>query len=64
MRRFTDEEKRIAQLIADGLTYEEMGRRLGVSASTAKQHTALLRNALGVKYKRQIPGVMRQLGLM
>jgi len=64
LRKLTAEERRIAQLIADGLTYEEMAGRMGISPSTAKQHTALLRAALGVRYKRQIPGVMRELGLM
>lgn len=64
MRRLTPEEQRIARFISDGLTYEEMADRMGISPSTVKQHTTLLRNALGVKFKRQIPGVMRELGLL
>lgn len=64
MREFTPKQLELAKLIDRGLTYEEIAAELGVSASAVKQRTDRLRWVLGVDKKRQIPAVMRQLGLL
>lgn len=64
MNLLTPRELEIARLIADGLTYEEMGIRLGISARTVKAHTDRIRVKLGVSKKRHIPGVLRDLGVL
>lgn len=64
MHQFTEREMQIVRLIAEGLTYEEMGRRLGVSPRRVKQETDVIRSYLGVSKKRRIPQVMRELGLL
>lgn len=64
MHRFTDKQVELGRLIAEGLTYAEMAQRLGVSNSTVRQRTDRLRWVLGVEKKRQIPSVMKELGLI
>lgn len=64
MHQFTEREMQIVRLIAEGLTYEEMGRRLSVSPRRVKQETDVIRSYLGVSKKRRIPQVMRELGLL
>lgn len=64
MNKFTDKQVELGRLIAEGLTYEEIAARLGVSTSSVRQRTDRLRWVLGVEKKRQIPAVMRQLGLI
>lgn len=60
--RVTYRQLEVARLIAQGLTYEEIGARLGVSARTAKAHGDTLRWRLGVTRKRHIPAALRNLG--
>lgn len=64
MHEITPRMLEIARLIADGQTYEEMGHSLGISPRTVKSHTDRMRLILGVKKKRHIPKVMRDLGLL
>jgi DNA-binding NarL/FixJ family response regulator len=64
LQRFTDRQVELGRLIAEGLTYQEIADRLGVSSSTVRQRTDRLRWILGVEKKRQIPAVMRALGLI
>lgn len=64
MALLTPRELEIARLIADGLTYEEMGNRLGISPRTVKAHTDKIRIKLGVSKKRHIPSVLRRLGIL
>jgi DNA-binding CsgD family transcriptional regulator len=51
----TARQREIVQLIAAGYSNEEVGERLGISARTAKAHTDILRQKLGVPRRRQIP---------
>lgn len=64
VRRLTPREFEIALLIVEGLTYEEMGDRLGISPRTTKAYTDKIRLLLGVEKKRQIPQAMREQGLI
>lgn len=64
MHKFSEKQLEVARLIARGLTYAEMARELRISESAVKQRTDRLRFVLGVKRKRQIPQVMRDLGLI
>lgn len=64
MQEFTKHQLEIARLIADGLTYEEMGKRLGISSRIAKYQTDIIRRKLGVRNKRSIPRIMRDLGII
>ena len=51
----TDRQREIIELIAQGLSNEEMSQQLGISARTAKAHCDVLRQKLGVPRRRQIP---------
>lgn len=64
MHKFTQDELALGRYVADGLTYGEIAQRLKVSESTVKARIANLRAVLGVQKKRQIPQVMRELGLL
>ena len=52
---------RIVTLIAAGCSNEEVGVRLGISPRTAKAHSDVLRQKLGVRRRRQIPIAYRLL---
>ena len=57
----TDRQRQVVELIAAGCSNEEVGQRLGISARTAKAHTDVLRQKLGVSRRRQIPIAYRAL---
>ena len=48
-------QRQIVQLIAAGCSNEEVSVRLGISPRTAKAHSDILRQKLGVPRRRQIP---------
>ncbi len=56
---FTPRQRQVIELIAAGYSNAEIGRRLGVSARTAKAHCDVLRRKLGVLRRRQIPAAFR-----
>jgi ATP/maltotriose-dependent transcriptional regulator MalT len=51
----TDRQREVVALIAAGCSNDEVGARLGISSRTAKAHSDVLRQKLGVKRRRQIP---------
>ena len=51
----TPAQLRVAQLAASGLTNEEIGRRLLISARTAEHHLSSVYLALGITGRRQLP---------
>jgi DNA-binding CsgD family transcriptional regulator len=53
--RFTDRQRQVIQLIAEGCSNEEIAARLGVTPRTAKAHCDTLRSKLGVSRRRHIP---------
>jgi ATP/maltotriose-dependent transcriptional regulator MalT len=55
----TDRQRQVVELIAAGLSNEEVGQRLGISTRTAKAHADVLRRKLGVARRRQIPAAYR-----
>ncbi len=57
----TERQRQVVGLIAAGCSNEEVGQRLGISARTAKAHTDVLRQKLGVARRRQIPVAYRTL---
>ena len=57
----TDRQRQVIELIAAGCSNEEVGQRLGISPRTAKAHTDVLRQKLGVTRRRQIPMAYRAL---
>jgi ATP/maltotriose-dependent transcriptional regulator MalT len=57
--RITERQRQVVELIAAGYSNEEVGRRLGISARTAKAHADVLRRKLGVARRRQIPAAYR-----
>ena len=52
---FTNRQRQVIQLIAEGCSNEEIAQRLGVTARTAKAHCDSLRTKLGVTRRRYIP---------
>jgi ATP/maltotriose-dependent transcriptional regulator MalT len=59
--RLTDRQREVIALIAQGLSNEELGHELGISPRTAKAHSDVLRQKLGVQRRRQIPLAYRLL---
>lgn len=59
--RFTERQREVVELIASGLSNDEVGERLGISPRTAKAHCDVLRQKLGVSRRRQIPVAYRLL---
>jgi ATP/maltotriose-dependent transcriptional regulator MalT len=57
----TERQREVIQAIAQGLSNEELGHALGISARTAKAHCDVLRQKLGVPRRRQIPLAYRLL---
>ena len=57
----TERQLQVVALIARGCSNEEVGLRLGISARTAKAHCDVLRQKLGVPWRRQIPAAYRTL---
>ena len=57
----TDRQRQVVELVAAGLSNEEIGERLGISPRTVKAHCDVLRQKLGVARRRQIPVAYRLL---
>jgi ATP/maltotriose-dependent transcriptional regulator MalT len=57
----TKRQQEVVELIAAGCSNEEVGERLGISPRTAKAHSDVLRQKLGVSRRRQIPVAYRLL---
>ena len=55
----TQRQRQVVELIAAGCSNEEVGERLGISPRTAKAHSDVLRQKLGVSRRRQIPVAYR-----
>ena len=55
----TERQRQVVELIAAGLSNEEIGVQLGISARTAKAHCDVLRQKLGVSRRRHIPAAYR-----
>ena len=51
----TARQRQVIELIAQGLSNEELSVELGISPRTAKAHCDVLRQKLGVPRRRQIP---------
>jgi ATP/maltotriose-dependent transcriptional regulator MalT len=58
---FTARQLEVIELIASGCSNDEVGERLGISPRTAKAHSDVLRQKLGVTRRRQIPVAYRAL---
>jgi non-specific serine/threonine protein kinase len=57
--KFTERQRQVVQLIAEGCSNEEIAERLGVTPRTAKAHCDTLRIKLGVSRRRYIPLAFR-----
>jgi DNA-binding CsgD family transcriptional regulator len=57
--KFTERQRQVIQLIAEGCSNDEIAARLGVTARTAKAHCDGLRTKLGVTRRRYIPLAFR-----
>jgi ATP/maltotriose-dependent transcriptional regulator MalT len=60
-RPITARQREVIALIAAGCSNDEVGARLGISPRTAKAHSDVLRQKLGVRRRRQIPIAFRLL---
>src|ERR687887_302451 len=57
----TDRQRQVVELIAQGLSNEEIANQLGITPRTVKAHSDVLRQKLGVSRRRQIPVAYRLL---
>ncbi len=53
-RPLTELQQQAFRLAGDGLTYNEIGREMGVSASMAKEHIRIVRKKLSIEKKRDL----------
>lgn len=60
----TEREREILQLLVDGLSYKEIGVRLGISANTAKKHVINIYNKLHVNSRAQALHLAYEKGLL
>lgn len=60
----TTRELQVLNLISEGLTNTQMGRRLGLSARTIESHVARSYKKLGVKTRTEALAKARRLGLL
>jgi ATP/maltotriose-dependent transcriptional regulator MalT len=56
---FTERQRQVVTLIAGGCSNEEVAEQLHISPRTAKAHSDVLRQKLGVSRRRQIPAAYR-----
>lgn len=63
MQKLTPRELSVIRLIERGFTYDEMGRELGISPRTVKAVTDRIRLKIGASKKRNIPDIVRRLGI-
>lgn len=57
----TPRQRQVVALIAAGCSNEEVAEHLEISPRTAKAHSDVLRQKLGVPHRRQIPAAYRML---
>jgi DNA-binding NarL/FixJ family response regulator len=57
----TTRQWEVLRLIACGLTAEQIGGELGISARTARAHTDVLKSKLGARRSRELPFAYRRL---
>ena len=57
----TPRQRQVIELIAEGLSNDELGHQLGISPRTVKAHCDVLRVKLGVPRRRQLPLAYRLL---
>jgi ATP/maltotriose-dependent transcriptional regulator MalT len=56
----TPRQRQVVALIAAGCSNEEVAEHLDISPRTAKAHSDVLRQKLGVSRRRQIPAAYRR----
>lgn len=56
----TPRQTQVLRLVADGQTNDEIAAKLGICASTVKQHVMVLRLKLGEKSKRKLAARARE----
>lgn len=57
--RFTERQRQVVRLIAEGCSNDEIATQLGITPRTAKAHCDALRAKLGVPRRRHIPQAYR-----
>lgn len=60
----TEREARVLALLAEGLTYEEIGGRLGIGAETVRTHLQKASERLGASTRTQAVAIAIRLGLI
>jgi len=55
----TTRQREVVELIAQGLSNDEVALELGISPRTVKAHCDVLRQKLGITRRRQIPVAFR-----
>ena len=62
--RLTPRERQILEMVSDGLTMQQIGRRLSISPRTVETHVAKLYRKLGVRTRVQAVSRAASLGLI
>lgn len=64
MHELTARELEVARLLSEVKTFSEIGTELGISPRTVKQYADSTRLKLGVSRSRDIPRVLKELGVI
>ena len=56
----TPTERAVAELVADGLIYREVGERLFISRRTVETHVARMFSKLGISNRRELAALVRR----
>lgn len=57
----TERQRKVAELVADGYTNEEIAEMLGIAPRTVKSHIEVVKRKLGIKYRREVGRMLRTL---
>jgi DNA-binding CsgD family transcriptional regulator len=60
--RLSPAEQRVAQLVAAGMTYRQIGERLGISRRTVETHVAHAFTKLGIASRERLAEIARNEG--
>ncbi len=64
LEQFTEQEKKVLELLVNAATNKEISDKLGISLWTVKTHTGNIYGKLGLKNRAQCMKLVRELGLL
>lgn len=60
--QLTERQWEASRLLAQGLTLDDIGKKMGIGPSTVKYHLDIVRNKLRLSNRREIPYALQRMG--